>query len=362
MRLLAGLLTLFLLLGALTLPALAVSPQEALEAEIDPEAGLSSEVRQEIGAYDGSVKGFLPRILKLLTSTLGRIPELGLREGLQSLGAVLAAALLCALGEEGEHGGDPVRLTGAFTITALCTRNLKSMIGLGADTISSLCRYSGLLLPGMGSLMAASGGLSAATALSGGGMVLLELLLSAVDRLLVPLVWVFTALSAAEAGLGLGNLEQLRRFVHWLLVTGVKLMMYGFGLVISMTGLVSGGLDAQRLRMLRSAMAGMVPVVGGILSEASGSLLSAAGILRNAAGLYGMLAVLGISLGPFVRLGIHYLLLKLAGALCGLFGKGSQGPLLEHLAQAMGMVLALTALACILNLMILVLCLRTVTP
>ena len=362
MRPLVGLLALLLLLAALTLPAFAASAQEALEAQIDPEAGLSPEVQEEIGSYDGSVKGFLPRLLKLLSSTLGRIPELGLEEGLRTLGAILAAALLCALGEEGEQGGRLLRLTGALAITALCTRNLRTMIGLGSDTISQLRRYSGLLMPGMASLVAASGGLSAATSISGVGMVLMELLLTAVEQLLVPLVWIFTALSAAEAGLDLGNLEQLRRFVHWLLVSGVKLLMYGFGLVLSMTGLVSGALDAQRLRMLRSALAGMVPVVGGIVSEASASLLSAAGILRNAAGLYGMLAVLGICLGPFVRLGIHYLLLKLAGALCGLFGKGSQSPLLEHLSQAMGMILALTALACILNLMILVLCLRTVTP
>ena len=362
MRLLTGLLALLLLLAALTIPIFAVSPQEALESQIDPEAGLSPEVRQEIGSYDGSVKGFLPRLLELLSSTLGRIPELGLREGLQTLGAILAAALLCALAEDGEQGGALVRLTGALAITALCTRNLRAMMGLGAETISGLRRYSGLMLPGMASLMAASGGLSAGAALSGGGMVLMELLLTAVEELLVPLVWIFTALSAAEAGLGLESLEQLRRFVHWLLVSGVKLLMYGFGLVLSVTGLVSSALDAQRLRMLRSALSGMVPVVGGIVSEASASLLSAAGILRNAAGLYGMLAVLGICLGPFVRLGIHYLLLKLAGALCGIFGKGSQSPLLEHLAQAMGMILALTALACILNLMILVLCLRTVTP
>ena len=56
------------------------------------------------------------------------------------------------------------------------------------------------------------------------------------------------------------------------------------------------------------------------------------------------------------------MLLKLAAALCGLFGKGSQAPLVEKLAQGMGLLLALTGISCLISLMILVLCIRTVIP
>lgn len=368
MRLLAILLAGLAAFALLALPAAAADAETAreelnaaLERELDPEQGLPGAVLEEIGPYDGAVSGFGERVLALLAKSLGRLKELGLREGLRSLGMILAAALLCALAEEHSRGRAVVPLVGALTITAACVGPFGSMISLGTETIGSLHRYVTLLLPGMSALLTASGN-PAGAAVSGLGIVLFDLLLSLVPGLLVPLVWVLIALSAAESGLGLTQLRALRSFVQWLLVTGVKLLMWGYTAVLSLTGLVSGSLDAQKLRTLRAAVAGMVPVVGNLVSEASGSLLSAAALLRTGAGLYGMLAVLGLCLGPFFRIGLQYLLLKLGTGLCGLFGSGSQAPLLERLSQAMGIVLALTGLACLLSLMILVLCIRTVNP
>ncbi|MBR7010032.1 MAG: hypothetical protein IKI02_03855 [Oscillospiraceae bacterium] len=368
MRLLAILLAGLAAFALLALPAAVADAETAreelnavLERELDPEQGLSGAVLEQIGPYDGAVSGFGERVLALLAKSLGRLKELGLREGLRSLGVILAAALLCALAEEHSRGRALAPLVGGLTVTAACAGPFGAMISLGAETIRSLHRYVTLLLPGMSALMTASGNPSGA-AVSGLGIVLFDLLLSLVPGLLLPLVWVLVALSAAESCLGLKQLGSLRSFVKWLLVTGVKLLMWGYTGVLSLTGLVSGSLDAQKLRSLRAAVAGMVPVVGNLVSEASGSLLSAAALLRAGAGLYGMLAVLGLCLAPFFRIALQYLLLKLGTGLCGLFGSGAQAPLLENLSQAMGVVLALTGLACLLSLMILVLCIRTVTP
>ena len=244
---------------------------------------------------------------------------------------------------------------------AACLGSFGSMISLGTETIRDLHGYTELLLPAMGSLMSLSGS-PASAGLSGLGMLLFDLLQSLVSGLLVPMLYLFLGLSVAESALGLEPFGALRDFVKWLLTTAVKLLMWGYTGILTLTGLVSGAVDAQKLRNLRSAIAGMVPVVGSIVSEASSSLLSAASLLRTASGLYGMLAVLGISLEPFFEIAIQYLLLKLAGALCGLFGKGSQTPLLEKLTEGMGILLALTGISCLCSLMILVLCIRTVNP
>lgn len=359
MRVIFILISLLLAVSVLTVPVLALDPEEELSQSLRPEEGLEPSVLEQIGPYDGAVEGFGARALRLLSDTLGRLPELGLREGLGSLGIILAACLLCALLEDSPQGRAVGPLAGTLAITAACTARFHAMIALGTETIHELSRYMTLLLPGMSGLLAVSGG---GAALSGLGMILFDLLLTLVDGLLTPLVWLFLLLSAAESALGLGQLAQLRDFVKWLLVSGVKLVMWGYSGVLTLTGLVSGALDAQKLRSLRAALAGMIPVVGNLVSEASGSLLSAAALLRCSAGLYGMLAVLGLCLAPCLRLGLQYLLLKLACVLSGLFGKGSQTGLLEKLTQAMGMVLALTAIACFLSLMILLLCIRTVSP
>lgn len=349
-----------LLLTLLPVTAFAVDAQTELEHAVDPEQGLSDELIRQIGPWDGAVEGFGQRALSLLLQTLGSLKELGLREGVRTLGMILAACLFCAVLEEHTKEKAAVSLVGALSVAAACSGSMHSMISLGIHTIQELYRYTSLLLPAMTTLMTASGNPSAA-ALSGFGIVLFDLLLSLVSGLLVPLLYLFLVLTVAESAMDLQQLSQLRGFVKWLLVSAVKGIMWGYSGILSLTGLVSNTLDAQKLRSMRAAIAGMVPVVGNLVSEASGSLLSAASLLRTGTGLYGMLAVLGICLGPFFVIGLHYLLLKLAAALCGLFGKGSQTPLLERLSEAMGLVLALTGIACLLCLMILVLFIRTVT-
>lgn len=349
------------LLLCLALPVRAEDAAALLEEQIDPEQGLSQEILDEIGPWDGAVEGFGTKLLGLLRSAAEALPDSGLREGLRSLSILLAASLLCALLENSERSAAAVPLAGAAAAAAACTGSMGAMIALGTETIRELQHYVELLLPGMAALMAASGNPTAA-GISGLGIVLFDLLLRLVSGLLVPLLYLYLALCVSGFALGTEQLSGLRDFVKWLLITAVKLLMWGYSAVLSLTGLVSGTLDAQKLRSLRAAISGMVPVVGNLVSEASGSLLSAAGLLRAGTGLYGMLAVFGICLLPFLRIALQYLLLRLGCALSGLFGKGSLRPLLEDLARAMGLVLAMTGVACLLALMILVLCIRTVSP
>ena len=354
-------LAILCLLSCVILPVHAEELGDELSGIVDPEGGLSRDVLTEIGGYDGAVEGFGARVLELLKNTLGRIGELGLGEGLRTLGLILAAALLCALLEEGPRTRAAAPLVGGLSVAAACVGPFGSLLSMGTETIRELHAYTELLLPGMGALMAVSGN-PASAAVSGLGIVLFDLLQGAVSDLLAPLLSLLAALTVAEYALGLDQLGALRDFLRWLLVSGVKLLMWGYSAVLTATGLVSAAVDAQKLRSLRTLIAGMTPVVGNLVSEASASLLGAASALRTASGLYGMLAVLGICLGPFFRMGLQYLLLKLAGGLCGLFGKGGTRPLLEKLTEAVGLVLSLTGVCCLLSLMILVLCIRTVNP
>ena len=341
--------------------AYAAEALDRLGENVEPEAGLSDGVLDAVGPYDGAVEGFGARLLKLVTNTLGRLPDLGLREALGTLGVILAAALFCGVLEDEPKAKAVTPLIGALAVAAACVRPFDSMIAQGTAAIRELQTYMGLLLPGMASLMAASGSLSAA-GIPGLGAVLLELLLAAVSGLLAPLLYLFLVLAVAESALGVEQLGRLRDFVKWLLVTGVKGLMWAYSAVLSLTGIVSGAVDGQKLRTLRAAISGLIPVVGNLVSEASASLMGAASLLRTGVGLYGMLAVLGVCLEPFLKLALHFLLFKLGAALCGLVGKGGQSELLEKLHQALGLMLALTGIACLLSLMILVLCIRTVNP
>jgi len=90
-----------------------------------------------------------------------------------------------------------------------------------------------------------------------------------------------------------------------------------------------------------------VPVVGGILSDASEAVLVSAGLMKNSVGIYGLLAVIALWIGPFLQIGVQYLLLKLTGGICEGFGTKETSGLVQAFASAMGFVLAMTGAICV---------------
>jgi stage III sporulation protein AE len=89
-------------------------------------------------------------------------------------------------------------------------------------------------------------------------------------------------------------------------------------------------------------------VVGGILSDASEAVLVSAGLVKNAVGVYGLIAIAAIAMGPFLRIGVHYLLVKLTATICNVFGTKNMTGLIEDFSSAMGLLLAMTGSVCLL--------------
>ena len=94
-------------------------------------------------------------------------------------------------------------------------------------------------------------------------------------------------------------------------------------------------------------ISGAVPVVGGILSDASEAILVSVGVMKNAAGIYGIFAVLAIFAGPFLRIGVHYLMLKLTAAVSGVYAPKRLTELIGQMSSAMGMLLGMTGAVCV---------------
>jgi hypothetical protein len=88
--------------------------------------------------------------------------------------------------------------------------------------------------------------------------------------------------------------------------------------------------------------------VGGILSDSSEAVLVSMRMIKNTAGIYGILAVLAVFMGPFIKIGMYHLLLKATSVLCGVFGDKRIASLTESISTAMGVMLAMIGAGCIL--------------
>ena len=314
---------------------------------------LPSEVQSALSDVSPTdTVNFWGKCREMLQSTL-KHSGAAWREALRLCGVVLAVVLLCALAGQAQYNA-AVCAVGALGLCAAATGSFRTMLTLAADTVQTVTDYNGCLLPVMASAAAMSGGLTAASALYTGTMVFAELLMQLISKFLVPGVWFYLAIAGAEAALGSDTLSELREFAGWLISKSLKVVLTVFTVYMSLTGVVSGSSDALAVKATQAA-AGMVPVVGGILSDASESLLVSAKLLKHSAGVFGMLAVLAVCLAPLLRTGVQYLLLKLTAAAAGTVGLKPHVKLVKSFSTAMGYLLAMNG-ACALMSVISVVC------
>lgn len=261
------------------------------------------------------------------------------------IAVVLLISLLQAMPGERNR---VVEIVGAITIGALLLQPANALIHLGMETVAELSEYGKLLLPVMTAAMAAQGGTTASAALYAGTAFFDAVLSAAVSKLIAPMIYLYLCLAVANSAIGEDILKKLRDFIKWLMTWCLKLVLYIFTGYMGITGVVSGTADAAAVKAAKLTISGMVPVVGSILSDASEAILVGAGVMKSAAGVYGLLAILAVWIGPFVRIGVQYLLLKITAAVCGVFGTKPSTGLIQDFSTAMGLILAMTGTACLL--------------
>ena len=243
-----------------------------------------------------------------------------------------------------------VPMAGALAITLAAAGSVKTMMGLGQETVEELNTFSKALLPTLSAAVAASGGIVSASVRQVATIFFVDLLLSLIRGLLLPLVYFYVAAAAADAMLPGRRLAGISRAIRkgtvWLLTGALAL----FTLYLTVSGAAAGSADTVTARLARSAV-GVLPVVGSILADAADSVLAGAGAVKNTVGAAGLLAVLAVCLLPLVRLGVQYLVYKAAAFLAGILGAEQLTGLIDALGGAFGLIFGMTG-ACGLLLLI----------
>ncbi len=328
-------LTLLLLLLSITISVKAVDLSD-----------LERAVPRQAEAYlDGSAadqRDFLDGIAEIVSGTLQQSTAV-LRGSAAVILKVLLIVVLCRLVEhaEGDTVSRTASMTGALAITACCVSDLRGLIGLGKTTMNQISSFSTLLMPVMASAAAASGSVTGAGVMYTIVTLFSNFLIRLSDNLLIPVIYGYLALGLVDCALQETRLAKLRELLAWCIKNGLKLMMYLFTGFLAVTGILSGNADAAALKAAKVTISGMVPVVGGIISDAAETVLASGGVLKSAVGTFGMLAILAVFAMPFFRMGINYLAFKLTTALSGVLGS-KLGVLLDAVTDAMGFLLAMT--------------------
>lgn len=268
--------------------------------------------------------------------------------GAVCLGLMATVLLVSILQSTSEPVKRTAGLAGTAAIGAALLTSVNSMLPLATKTITDMCDYGKLLLPVMTSALAAQGATASSAAMYTGTALFVDWISQIISSVLVPGVYLFLALSIAGSAIGEAILKRLSELIKWSASWSLKTLLTLFMGYMSITGVISGTADAAAVKVMKTAISTAVPVVGGILSNATESVLIGTGLMKNAAGIYGIFAVLAIFLEPFLKIGIHYLMLKVTGSLCAIFGCTSLTDLVGDFSTAMGLLLGMTGAVCVL--------------
>jgi hypothetical protein len=63
--------------------------------------------------------------------------------------------------------------------------------------------------------------------------------------------------------------------------------------------------------------------------------------MKSSVGIYGLFVIISLFIGPFLKIGVQYLLLKLTAAVTGIFASKQTVELLNDFSGAMGMLLSM---------------------
>ena len=200
-----------------------------------------------------------------------------LKGQLRGAASVLLATVLCGLVGGVQKGtGDTSRflsMAGVLTVTLLTIGQLDTLMGAGTAVMEQMSTFSKALLPALAAASAVAGGAAGATVRQVATVFFADLLLELICGLLMPLVYLFVGTLAAGSSLGDRRLLAVAVAIKTICTKLLTGLLLAFTLYLTVSGIFAGTVDSVRVRLAKTAISGVVPVVGGIIAEASETVL-----------------------------------------------------------------------------------------
>ena len=234
-----------------------------------------------------------------------------------------------------------VTIATALAMTSVLFSDLQGILFLCTQTLEQISIFSNTMLPVMAGAITLSGAPITASATQSITMLALSLIIDFISSVLVPAICAYIAIITVNAALSHDLLDNLGQFIKWITTGSLKLILTIFLAYLSISGAISGSVDAVALKTAKFAVSGSVPVVGGIISDATESMLAGMVTIKNSLGIIGLLGVVAICIIPFLQVGINYLVFKAGTAAFSPICSPSIRKLMTGIGDSLGLMLGM---------------------
>ena len=135
---------------------------------------------------------------------------------------------------------------------------------------------------------------------------------------------------------------------RWLLAAA----MFIYGGLVSAQGVAGASLDGAAMKAAKSVVEGLVPVIGGGVSDGLGSILGSVGEAKGMLGITGVALLVKVCLAPLMKLGADAVALKLIAALMEPLSDGAAAELIGRFGELTALMFAIGVCAAVMAAML----------
>lgn len=241
---------------------------------------------------------------------------------------------------------DPKTAEGAFfacftLMTAVAVKGFSLAMGYATEVIGAMTDFITKLSPIFMGLLATSGGIASATAFHPILSAAVYVITVIMKQCIFPLVQFGAVLSIVNNVSGRVQISGFNTLVHsstkWILAAVLTI----FAGITAVYGFSTPVLDGLSARTVKFAVGSLVPVVGGLLTDAVETVVGGTLVMKNAVGTAGMLAVCAMCVVPVLKISVIGLMFKFTGAVLEPMADRRITGLIQDISSAVTTLLAI---------------------
>ena len=228
-------------------------------------------------------------------------------------------------------------------IVTLIMKNFSEIIVSIRETIQNLVGFSYSLIPLLLSLMMLTGKLVTVSAVQPILLFLITFIGNFISNYLLPLVLIGTSLGVVSKISDRVQIDRLAKTFKSSVIWILGLVLTIFTGVLSMESSLTGQVDSITTKATKTIVTSAIPVVGKILSDATEVVLGSGIVLKNAVGFLGVIVILGICIGPIIKLAVLTIIYQVLLAICEPLADKKIIDILEQMKDTFKILLAMVS-------------------
>lgn len=230
---------------------------------------------------------------------------------------------------------------GIVGVLSLCTTILTPIISCLGETktfIENISTFTKSFVPVLTGVMVSAGQSTTGLGYQAIMLCAAELLSSFLSGIILPLLFIFLALSLVSKTTSFINLNSLTTSVKSGATWSLGLSVGLFVALITIKGLIGVGADSVALRTGRFFIGSFVPAVGSALSEAASTAIKGMGVIKNTTGVFGIIAAFLYILPPLIKILMYKFTCDISAILGELLGAAKISAVIRDISTVLGLL------------------------